>query len=371
MPWGRRRAMESSRATKDGYGWELAVTSARLPTQECRRRLEEREAQVAGMTLLPMLTLGALLSHWQFQLTPTVVALVALVVYGQAARQVAALGQVWPRRRTVAWTVGWLLFAVTTQCGIDVYGQQLFWVHMVEHLLLIMGVPLLLVLGTPVRLWQTARPREQPRRSILDWLTNPAVGLLLYTTTIVGTHLTNFMNVEMDHTSLAAVEQLLYVVIGTLFFLPLIGNEPLRWRLDAPTKAFVLVLAMPVDTFTGVVLSQASHYPWPAMAAMHPVWAPSLLADLHGGGAVMWIGGDAIMVAIAGAALVGWARRGHLDVGAGRWLESIRADRLAETTSSTAGSDSDDQLAAYNDYLARINQPTPGTSAVTPSTEDT
>jgi hypothetical protein len=76
--------------------------------------------------------------------------------------------------------------------------------------------------------------------------------------------------------------------------------------------------------------------------------------------------------------LVGWARHGHLDVGAGRWLESIRANRLADTTRavSEAGvaigssdADSDDQLAAYNDYLARINQPTAATSTGPTSTE--
>jgi cytochrome c oxidase assembly factor CtaG len=331
------------------------------------------------MTMLPRLTVGALLSHWQFHVVPSALAVIALVGYAFAVNRAAASGHDWGRGRSAAWTVGWVLFAVTTQSGIDGYGQLLFWMHMVEHLLLIMVVPLLLVLGAPVRLWQTVRSQHQRRRSPIGWLMNPVVGLLLYTATIVGTHLTGFMDQEMDHPWLAIEEQLLYVAVGTLFFLPLVGDEPSRWRLDAPARAFVLVLAMPVDTFTGVVLSQANHYPWPAMAAMHPVWAPSLLADLHGGGAVMWVGGDAIMVAIAGAVLVGWARGGHLEVGAGRWLESIRANRLADTTSRTADpnvaadqlldADSDDQLGAYNRYLGRINQPSPGTSTPVASTE--
>jgi putative membrane protein len=331
------------------------------------------------MAMLPRLTLVALLTHWQFHVVATLLTVVALAGYLIGLRRAAAHGNHWPWRRTASWGAGWLLFAVTTQSGIDTYGQVLFWIHMVEHLLLIMVVPLLLVFGSPLRLLVAAaaapgRVESRLSRGPVAALTHPVVGLLLYTATIVATHLTGFMDQMMTHPWLAVAEQLVYVLVGTIFFLPLIGDEPLRWRLDAPTRAFVLLLSMPVDTFTGVVLSQANHYPWPVMAEMHPSWAPSLLADLHGGGAVMWIGGDAIMVIIAGVLLAGWARSGHLEVGAGRWLETIRANRIADTTRADTDSDSDarvvlasdadndDQFDAYNRYLERLNHATEPTA---------
>jgi cytochrome c oxidase assembly factor CtaG len=322
------------------------------------------------MTMLPKLSLAAVLTHWQFHVVPSVVTLVSLTGYLVGLGRAAGLRNRWPLRRTVCWAAGWLLFAVTTESGIDTYGQVLFWIHMVEHLLLIMVVPLLLVVGSPLRLFvaagsDPARLHSRLSSAPIAVLTHPVTGLLLYTATIVGTHLTGFMDQMMAHPWLAVAEQLAYVLVGTIFFLPLIGDEPLRWRLDAPTRAFVLVLSMPVDTFTGVVLSQASRYPWPAMAAMHPSWAPSLLADLHGGGAVMWIGGDAIMVVVAGSLLATWSRSGHLEVGAGRWLESIRANRIIDPTRAdtdaeariavASDADSDAQFDAYNRYLERLN----------------
>jgi putative copper resistance protein D len=98
--------------------------------------------------------------------------------------------------------------------------------------------------------------------------------------------------------------------------------------------------------------------------------------DLHEGGAVMWIGGAAIMFAVIMVTFFEWTRETRPSAGMG-WLETARrsslAERIAETgPAGTAGDQArdrvakgsarlvdvdadDDQLAAYNAYLARIN----------------
>jgi len=101
--------------------------------------------------------------------------------------------------------------------------------------------------------------------------------------------------------------------------------------------------------------------------------------DLHDGGAVMWIGGAAIMFLLLLVTFYQWTKETRPSVSMG-WLESARqasiADRIAEANPAGPASaqvrdrvasgvvkhanvdEDEDQLAAYNDYLARINSST-------------
>jgi len=108
-------------------------------------------------------------------------------------------------------------------------------------------------------------------------------------------------------------------------------------------------------------------------------WGPSALDDVHMGGAVMWIGGAAIMFVVIMVTFFEWTRETRPTGGMG-WLESARratlAERIgpgaananvntaaiAEATARTAREpgnvdEDDEQLAAYNAYLARLNGP--------------
>ena len=100
--------------------------------------------------------------------------------------------------------------------------------------------------------------------------------------------------------------------------------------------------------------------------------------DLHEGGAVMWIGGAAIMFAVIMVTFFSWTREPRPSAAMG-WLESARrstwpigSPRRARRARERPGAgpargqraartadvdDDDDQLAAYNAYLARINSP--------------
>jgi cytochrome c oxidase assembly factor CtaG len=57
-----------------------------------------------------------------------------------------------------------------------------------------------------------------------------------------------------------------------------------------------LFLAIPIDTFTGLSLDQATHELFPAYLSIRRSWGPSRLSDLHLGGVIMWVGGDTLML---------------------------------------------------------------------------
>jgi putative copper resistance protein D len=327
-----------------------------------------------GMSMaasLPPLTVARFFTQWSLHPWSAVALAVLLAGYLLGVGSARRRGSPWRRRDTASWVVGIAVLSVATQGSPAVYGDALFWMHMVAHLMLIMVAPILLVLGRPLDLVIAAadephRPHRRARLNgpLVSLLTHPGVGLVVYGAVIAGTHLTGFMNTMMMHPWLHGLEELVYVVAGVLFFVPLVGEQPIRWKLAAPLRMAIFTVAMPIDTFTGVILGETTKYPWPMMAAMHPKWAPSLLTDLHAGGAVMWVGGDAIMVVLIGLAALTWARAAAEGDGSelGGWLNTARInyqnDLLAgadRAQTAVGAPDSDEALESYNAYLARLN----------------
>jgi putative copper resistance protein D len=330
------------------------------------------------MAVLPALTAARFFGEWQLHPLSAAIAGFLLVGYLAGVEIVRRRGaQPLPARRTAAWMAGVALLVFSTQGSLAVYADAVFWVHMLQHLALIMVVPLALLCGRSLDLVLAVSGARAPavRRRLTGpvaaVITHPLLTLGLYTVVIAGTHLTGFMNDVMLHPWLHGLESAIYVVTGLLFFAPLVVESPIRWRLPQPMRLMLLVLAMPVDTFTGVILGQSTSYPWPAMAAAHQPWALSPLDDLHAGGAVMWIGGDAIMAVLMGVAAVAWTRVAASGDGSelGGWLSAARLNYQRSVTTGSSSyddaavtqrtGDTDDDLADYNAYLARINQTRP------------
>jgi cytochrome c oxidase assembly factor CtaG len=340
---------------------------------------------------LPPFTLLEAASRWQFApvVTGFVAVAAALYLWGVLRVRRRHPARPWPLYRTALFLGGLAVIVIATQSGIGRYDDALFWDHMVQHLLLLMVAPPLLVVGQPATLLLHASrnplhtwTKKVLRSRVLAGLTWPPFGVVLYLATIVGTHLTGFMNVVETNGAVHDGEHVLYLVAGYLYFLPLIGREPIRWRVSYPSRIFLLFIAMPVDAFTGLVLGSEGSNPFPGLAEQRPAWAPTPLSDVHIGGAVMWVGGAGIMFALVMAVFFAWSREKRSDGGLG-WLEYARRSNFATLVSShqdtgvgpagapSAGParggaserqsvDDDEHLAAYNAFLARINKPRDG-----------
>ncbi len=307
-----------------------------------------------------------LLTSWQLDS----LAVAAVVLAGAAYLTGVALvpvrsGGRWPLRRTAAFFAGLAVIGLATNASIAVYDQVLFTAHMAGHLALVMVAPALLVAGHPLSLALAAAP--PPRREriariatgrVVSLLTAPPVALASYTAVIVGSHLTGLMDVIMRNTWAGQLEHLVYVLVGCQFFVLVVGHEPIRWRLGTPARWLLLAVAMAVDTFTGVVLLQGTH-------AVDMLADPDLsvdrLTDTRTGGAIMWFGGDGIMIVIMIVLVVGWLRRVDTDRAEAKgWLEQARVATFREHTSADTdveGYDEDEAArASYNAWLAKLDE---------------
>jgi cytochrome c oxidase assembly factor CtaG len=327
----------------------------------------------------------AVISVWQF--APVVTGLVAVSagLYVWGLRRVARRhrSRPWPAWRTGMFMGGLAVVVLATESGIGAYDDVLFWDHMVQHLMLIMVAPALLIAGQPVTLLLHASRNplhtwvKRALRSPVAWfLTWPVFGFAAYTGAVVGAHLTGLASLVESNQAIRDAEHAAFLIVGYLFFLPVLGHEPIRWRLSYPVRFIILVLAMPVDTFTGLILGYGNAGT-PGVPTARPSWAPAPVQDLHLGGAVMWIGGDCIMFGLMMLVFMMWSRDERAATAGLGWLEAARKASLAslvsahpepgrtadaggadpaEAFSRSGGIDDDEHLAAYNAFLARLNK---------------
>src|SRR5215469_12548469 len=104
--------------------------------------------------MLPQFGFAAVLTQWQFAPIVTAFAVVAVALYGWGVIRVARRhpARPWPLWRTGMFAAGIVVIVLATQSGIGAYDDVLFYDHMVQHLLLLMVAPPLLIVGQPLTL---------------------------------------------------------------------------------------------------------------------------------------------------------------------------------------------------------------------------
>ncbi|MFF0267102.1 cytochrome c oxidase assembly protein [Kribbella sp. NPDC004536] len=309
------------------------------------------------------LTWSSFISSWRLELGWLLVGL--LLAFGYCVLLFRGRSTVHPWR-AVSFVLGCVVLWVCVASGIGAYAMDVFWMHMILHLLLIMVVPILLVLGHPITVVLESLPagrQTRARRFLtsrpIGLFTLPTTGLAVYTLVIVATHLTGFMDQMVMHPWLMTGEQVLYVAAGYLFFLPLLGEEPLRSDPGYLLRLVLFLIGMLPDTVVGIVLLQTDRDPFPMMMSHHPSWAPDPLTDIHTAGGLMWAGGDGLMmfaaVGLMISVVVSPAKRDRM---AGSWLDGVRRTVIASEVGADPARqldpDSDEAYEAYNRMLQRL-----------------
>jgi putative membrane protein len=300
----------------------------------------------------------AALSGWVPALVADLVLLLGTVGYGWLAwrGRRAATGpgggvMRGPGGRAVSWLLAALAIVVAVNPPVTRFAGVLLSVHMAQHLLLIMVGPVLLVWAQPVRLLRDGGGRRLAagvdrwlRRRWVRWASAPPTGLVVYTAVVVLTHLTGFQQLSATHGWVRGLELTAYLASGWLFFYPLLGGELTPWSLPYLVRFLMLALGMGADTLTGVVMMLTPRLIVPAYMAGHTGSLVGSLRDQQLAGAIMWFGGDLLMMLLMIVVGVRWARAGRAEQGLGNWLEGARRRSLLglERPAAEAGETSAD-----------------------------
>lgn len=286
-----------------------------------------------GMGPLPQPFSWHHLWQWHLGWVPCLLLFGALALYLTGVARTPA----WPQGRVICFVLGIVVTFLATQSILGVYDMVLFSDHMIQHLLLIMVAAPLFAAAAPLDLASTALDGNAKRRydAALDSpvgkvVLHPAFGFIAYAAFIPATHLSGIMNLTMQHLWLHHLEQIAFLVVGYLFFRHVFGVERGPRPLHPGLCLVFLMAAVPVDTFTGLALNMASHNPFPVFSQVRRTWGMSVLDDVHLGGSIMWIGGDALMLLAMIPATVRWVRYEE------RRAREIDAQLDAEALAATA-----------------------------------
>ncbi len=236
------------------------------------------------------------------QLAP--VALLALV-YARRARTLRARGRPVTRAKIAWFTAGILLLLGALATPVDTLGEtRLFWVHMVQHLMLGDLAPFAIVLGLSGPL---LRPllRPAPLRR-LRVLAHPLVALPLWTVNLYLWHLPVLYQGALAHGAVHALEHELFFLTGALMWAAV--AEPLpgpAWFGAGPKAAYVLVVRF-AGAILGSVFIWSAHVFYPRYAAGELLAGVSPHADQVIGGAIMFTEGGIVTVIAFAALFLRW-----------------------------------------------------------------
>jgi putative membrane protein len=272
-----------------------------------------------------------ILMYWPFE--PVVLLGVELA---SVAYVVGGIGLRPDRRRAVAFWAALVTILIALQSPIDVYARQLFWVHMVQHLLLIVVAAPLLALASPWnRMWRAlpkawrraiAHPLFRsaalaPVRRVFHLAARPRVIWVVAAVNLWLWHVPTMYDLTLRNHTVHHLEHALFLGLGIAFWACVFDQHPFRSPLGQVERIAFVFGAMAQSFVLAAVLVFANT---PFYAYSLLPWRPgglSALNDQQVGGGVMWVPG-----AIPYAIILFWFLF--------RWLEN---ETRSESTAGVAG----------------------------------
>lgn len=307
---------------------------------------------LTGEQLPPPITADSYLWAWKIDLLWLVIALVAAGAYIAGVVRLTRRGDAWHWSRTASWLGGMALLVYTTSGVFNVYEQYLFSTHMLAHMILAMGVPVLLVPGAPVTLLSRAvAKRQDDSMGVREWvlwavhtryariISNPIVAGVLFASSLVTFYFTPlFAWATRDHIGHEWMV-LHFLITGYLFVQALIGIDPGPHRLPFAARLLLLIGTLTFHAFFGLALMTGHGLllaDW--YGAMGRTWGATPLEDQATGGAIAWGIGEAPTAVLTIIVASQWFRADQ--------RESRRLDRASDRSGNRDVEDYNAMLAA-------------------------
>ena len=203
---------------------------------------------------------------------------------------------------------------------IDYFAEEMFFIHMIQHLtLMVVIAPLLLSANAmPVFIWGTPKPirgiiskpfaGESKLKKVLSVITKPRYSLILYIVNLYIWHIPFFYNLTLKYDIFHFINHAMFVFMALLLWWPIIGPAPVRSNLSNPQKIVYLLLAVTPSAALAafITLSGDSLYAYES-TPLH--WNMlSHVEDQTWGGLIMWLPGNFLFLGVLTTLFFRWAK---------------------------------------------------------------
>jgi cytochrome c oxidase assembly factor CtaG len=257
----------------------------------------------------------ALLGPWDWRLEILVVLIGLGTLYTVGWRRVrrrSVVGKLATKARLAAYWGGLFFLALSLMSPIDYLGGQLFFMHMLQHLLSIMLAAPLLWLAEPFPIMLWALPpglrrrvaalfmRDALFRRGLAAATRPLMAWLIFITVYLGWHDATAYNAALRIPWVHDLQHLTFFAAAMLYWWPVVGAAPhIHGRFPGWARMIFLIGTVPPNMLVGVSIAFASEVIYTYYLSIPPVWGFTPLQDQALSGAIMWIPGSMMFILAA------------------------------------------------------------------------
>jgi putative membrane protein len=255
------------------------------------------------------------LDHWSFD--PFLIFAVILVVWheiGLARLARSDREHAGKRRlRSVAFYAGLAVVLLAVESPVEYFADRYFFMHMLQHLLLMFAAPSLLVAGAPWQPLADAVPRRaaavvvrwsRPLRAAVDFLLRPWITVVAFNAVMLFWHIPAALDLAENNPAVKIwLLHSSYLVVGILFWLLFIPSPPLRMRMPPEGQAIALVATNVIMWLLAMSMSFLTQTSWYSVYNHVPGVTLPPFADQQIGAGILWVCGDfwaipALIVAI-------------------------------------------------------------------------
>ena len=167
-----------------------------------------------------------------------------------------------------------------------------FWIHMVQHIMLMMLISPLLVLGSPMKLFLNSERRWLKNslhllseNIVIRQLFRAPVGFVIFLVVLIATHFSPLANAGMMNSNIHVLELILFIVGGFIYYYSVMEGNPQPFPTPYSHRVISLFAMMFPETMVGFFLYSGNRL----LHSLPDSMSNSMgLADQHRGGAIMW-----------------------------------------------------------------------------------
>ena len=231
--------------------------------------------------------------------------------YAYRAADLSKRGRAVPVARQVSFYTGVVILVLAVVSPVDTVGEErLFWVHMVQHLMLGDLAPLAIVIGLTGPMLRPLLAVAWVRR--LRALAHPLVAFPLWAVNLYAWHLPALYEAALAHPAIHALEHLLFFTTGALMWAAVL--EPLPgpvWFGNGWKAVYVLAVRTAQAILANVFLWSGSAF-YGRYAAGERTSGVKPLDDQAIAGGIMLVEGAIVTLAVFAWLFLRWTREAEL-----------------------------------------------------------